>query len=347
MNNFRCDNKTSAYDKSESPRRLVTVLMPAYNEGPTLPLLLAQLTALADAGPEESGITASYDWEFLVVDDGSTDNTLAVLAEERQRDDRVHYVSLSRNFGKENALTAGLDYARGDCVVIMDADMQHPMSVISEMLRKWEEGYDDVYGQRLSRGKESPLRRTLTKIYYRLLRQTTSLDVLPDVGDFRLLDRRCVDALRTIREVHRCSKGLCSWIGFRKAAVNFHTADRREGSSHFTMRKLLRCALEGITGFTTAPLKFATILGLIVSAAAFIYIIVILSKTLIWGEEVQGFPTLMCVILFLGGCQLLALGIIGEYMARIFNETKSRPLYIADSYDGLRISQTDRLSSSK
>lgn len=315
----------------------VTILVPAYNEAATLPLLLSELQRMADVLTPAAALRCRYSFEFLIVNDGSRDHTLRVLEEMREKEPRLHYLSLSRNFGKENAIMAGLDFAKGDCVVLMDADMQHPADTVPEMIRRWEEGYDDVYGQRLRRPRKSFMRRRFSKLYYRLLQKTTRIDVLPNVGDFRLLDRRCVDALLAMTETQRNTKGLLCWIGYRKAGVDYMENDRAAGKSNYGYRGLFALALEGITGFTTAPLRFATILGLVVSLVAFIYILFILLKTLVWGEAVQGYPTLMCVILFLGGCQLLAIGIIGEYVGRIFNESKRRPVYIADSYDGVKI----------
>lgn len=309
--------------------------MPAYNEAGSLPHLLADFATLAEK-------EVSYDWEFLVINDGSKDNSRAVLTELRTKDSRLHFINLSRNFGKESAILAGFDFAKGDCVVLMDADMQHPVDAVSEMLRQWEEGYDDVYGKRITRGKESLIRKKLSLAYYRLLQKSTNIDILTNVGDFRLLDRRCVDMMRSMRETQRNTKSLLCWIGYNKTGVDFHTNDRSDGKSKYRFGALVNLALDGITSFTTAPLRLATLLGLVTSFAAFLYIAVILCKTLIWGESVQGFPTLMCVILFLGGCQLLAIGIIGEYIGRIFNESKNRPPYIVESYDNNRItSRTD------
>lgn len=315
----------------------VSVLVPAYNEASSLPLLLEALNQVTEHIVDAKELKREYEWEFLIINDGSRDNTLDVLESLRQQDSRLHYINLSRNFGKENALMAGFDYATGDCVIIMDADLQHPVSAIPEMLQKWEEGFDDVYGKRLTRGKESFLRKRLSLAYYSLLQKSTRIDILPNVGDFRLLDRSCIDTLRSLRETQRNTKGLLSWIGFKKTGVDFETQNRVAGTSSFNLRSLMRLAIEGITGFTTAPLRFATILGLLVSFIAFIYIIVILCKTIFCGEIVQGYPTLMCVILFLGGCQLLAIGIIGEYIGRIFNESKHRPIYIAENYDGKKL----------
>lgn len=317
--------------------RRLTVIVPAYNEARSLPSLVSELDRMASRLLPEASLRYGYEVDYLVVDDGSSDNTSEVLRGLRDSYPELHYLTLTRNFGKENALMAGFDYAGGDCVLMMDADGQHPVEAVPQMLRQWEDGYDDVYGRRLSRSKESFLRRRFTMAYYRLLQKSTRIDMLPNVGDFRLLDRRCVDAMRDLRETQRNTKGLLCWIGYRKTGVDFTPLQRGYGSSRFTMRRLFSLALEGITGFTTAPLKFATIMGMVVSLIAFIYILFILCKTLIWGEPVQGYPTLMCVILFLGGCQLLAIGIIGEYIGRIFSESKRRPVYIADSLDGRKI----------
>lgn len=312
-------------------RKKVTVLVPAYNEAGQLPTLHAELRRMVAA----SGV--AYGWEFLVVDDGSTDDTQAVLRQLRAEDPRLRYVTLSRNFGKENALMAGFDYATGDCVVMMDSDLQHPVDVIPAMLREWEAGYDDVYGRRLSRGREPFVRRRLTMAYYRLLQSSTRIDVLAEMGDFRLLDRRCVDAMRALRENSRYTKGLLGWIGYRKKGVDYTPDERYGGKSRFSYRKLVNLAAEGICGFSTSPLRATTLLGLAVALGAFVYILFVLCKTLIWGESVQGYPTLMCVILFLGGCQLTAIGIIGEYIGRIYNETKRRPPYIADNVNGEKV----------
>lgn len=324
---------TDELHSPRSARRKITVLSPVYNEEASLRRLYDAVSGMFDApgGPGER-----YDLELLLVDDGSCDRSAEVMKALREADPRVCTLSLSRNFGKEAALLAGFDYASGDAVVIMDADLQHPVEAVPRMIAEWEAGYDDVYGRRLSRGKESWLRRRLSRAYYSMLQKSSRIDVLPDVGDFRLLDRRCVDALRQLRETQRYTKGLYCWVGYRKKDVPFETADRSEGKSSFSLGGLVNLAVDGITGFTTAPLRFATILGLVVSILSFVYLAVILTKTILWGEPVRGFPTIICAVLFLGGCQLIALGIIGEYIGRIFNETKSRPVYIAESYNGVR-----------
>lgn len=271
---------------------------------------------------------AGYRWEVLFVDDGSKDRTLSVLEQMHSDDSRFSFVSLSRNFGKEAALLAGFDYADSDALIIMDADLQHPPSVIPQMLAAWEEGYDDVYGKRLSRGHESWLRRRLSLWYYRLLQRMAHVEILPNVGDFRLLDRRCVEELRRLREQERYTKGMYCWIGFRKKEIPFNTNDRVAGKSTWSYRQLIGLAIEGIMSFTTAPLRVSAILGLIVSVVAFIYMCVVLAKTLLWGEPVAGYPTIIVLILFLGGVQLISLGIIGEYLGKTFNEVKNRPVYV-------------------
>lgn len=271
---------------------------------------------------------AGYRWEVLFVDDGSKDRTLSVLEQMHSDDSRFSFVSLSRNFGKEAALLAGFDYADSDALIIMDADLQHPPLVIPQMLAAWEEGYDDVYGKRLSRGHESWLRRRLSLWYYRLLQRMAHVEILPNVGDFRLLDRRCVEELRRLREQERYTKGMYCWIGFKKKEIPFKTNDRVAGKSTWSYRQLIGLAIEGIMSFTTAPLRVSAILGILISFAAFIYMCVVLAKTLLWGEPVAGYPTIIVLILFLGGVQLISLGIIGEYLGKTFNEVKNRPVYI-------------------
>jgi len=271
-----------------------------------------------------------YQWEVLFINDGSRDRTLSLLEHLHQQDKRFCYVSLSRNFGKEAALLAGFDHARGDAVIIMDADLQHPPQVIPQMLAAWEEGYDDVYGKRLSRGRESWLRRKLSMSYYRLLQRMAHVDILPNVGDFRLLDRRCIEVLKQLRETERYTKGLYCWIGFHKKEVPFETQDRVAGKSTWSYRQLTGLAIDGIMSFTTAPLRISAFLGIVVSIAAFIYMCVVLVKTLFWGEPVAGYPTIVVLVLFLGGVQLISLGIVGEYLGKTFMEVKNRPVYVVD-----------------
>ena len=231
-------------------------------------------------------------------------------------------------------MLAGFDHAHGSCAVVMDAELQHPPKVITEMLEQWEQGFEDVYARRRTRGKEGWLRRRLTMLFYKILARSSRYEVLQNVGDFRLLDRKCINALKELRETERYTKGLYSWIGFRKKELLFEQQDRVAGSSSWNMMGLFNLAIDGITSFTTFPLRLATILGFLVSVAAFVFLMYVLISTLIWGDPVQGYPTLMVVMLFLGGVELLALGIIGEYLGHIYHESKHRPTYIAREYNG-------------
>lgn len=300
--------------------KTVTILIPCFNEEPSLPLLYKELVAL--------GSDTRFSWEFLFINDGSKDNTILFLKELANKDNRVRYISLSRNFGKENALLAGFDFATGDCMVIMDADLQHPPKLIPRMLQLWEEGYEDVYARRKDRGTDSWLRRKLSNTYYRMLQKVSNVDILQNVGDFRLLDRKCIDALKQLRETERYTKGMYCWIGFKKTELEFEVAERVAGQSSFSYRKLVKLAINGFTSYTTAPLKLSVYIGIIVSLLSFVLMLVFLIKALLYGDPVQGFPTLITVILFLGGVQLLSLGIIGEYLGKVFNETKHRPVYL-------------------
>lgn len=306
----------------------VSIIIPCFNEESNLMSLYQNLVSLINEHSE-------YLWQILLIDDGSRDNTFGILQQIRKKDDRFCYIRLSRNFGKENAMLAGFDYVKGDCCIIMDADLQHPINTIPEMLAIWEQGYDDVYAKRKNRGKESWLRKKLSLTYYKILQKIANVDILPNVGDFRLLDRKCINALKELRETQRYTKGLYCWIGFNKKKVEFEQGDRIKGKSSFNYHKLFNLAIEGITSYSTAPLRLSTILGIIVSCSAFLYMIYIFIKTIILGDPVQGFPTLVIIILFLGGVQLLSLGIIGEYLGRIFLETKHRPIYLINEKEGV------------
>lgn len=304
----------------------VSILIPCYNEEKSLPLLYDELKKLMDNGKE-------YAWEVLFVNDGSHDKTLDFIKQKRVVDKRINYLNLSRNFGKENAMLAGFDYVTGDCMVIMDADLQDPPSLIPEMLQYWEQGYQDVYAKRESRGKESWLRKRFSLAFYWILDKSTRFDVLRNVGDFRLLDRRCINALRQLRESDRYTKGMFCWIGYKKKEIDFDRGDRIAGESNWNFISLFNLAIEGICSFTTIPLRFATIVGILIAFIAFCFLIFYVSKTLLWGEQVRGFTTLISVMLFLGGVQLMAIGVLGEYVGRIFNESKKRPPYWVSEYN--------------
>ena len=307
-------------------KKLVTILVPAYNEKDVLNMLYERLANIMDSN-------VKYNFEILFINDGSKDNTLDIIKNLREKDKRVCYVNLSRNYGKETAMMAGFDYCKGDCVIILDADLQDPPELIPEMLKYWEEGYDDVYAKRRSRKGESFLKKFTSKMYYKMLQSVTNIEIQKDTGDFRLLDRRCIEALKQLRESQRYTKGLFSWIGYKKKEILFDRDPRAAGKTKWNYRKLVGLSIDGLTSFTTAPLRMSAILGIIISLVGFLYMMVIIIKTLVYGIDVPGYSSTMVVILFLGGIQLIFLGIIGEYLGRAFYETKDRPLYFIDCYN--------------
>ncbi len=284
-------------------KKLITILVPAYNEHESLPILYDRLVKLMNEQP-------NYDFEVLFVNDGSKDNTLELIKFLRKKDTRINYVNLSRNYGKETAMAAGFDYVRGDALVIMDADLQDPPELIPEMLKFWEEGYDDVSAKRQSRKGESPLKKLTSWGFYRVLQSMTSIEIQKDTGDFRLLDRRCVEAIKELRESQRYTKGLYSWIGYNKKEILYDRDPRVAGKTKWNYGRLINLSIDGITSFTTSPLRWAAILGIIVSCAGFLYMLAIILKTLIYGVDVSGYASMMVVILFLGGIQLIFLGLI-------------------------------------
>lgn len=314
----------------------ITILLPAYNEESSFTLLRKCMNEVLASNP-------NYEWEFLLVNDGSTDNTLQQMIRLHEEDFHFSYLDLSRNYGKEIAMMAGFDYVDSDATIIMDADMQHPIDVIPEMIKYWEEGYDDVYAQRES-SKEGWIKRKTSQWYYKLLQSLTRVPIQKNTGDFRLLDKSCIKALRMMREAERNTKGMYSWIGFRKKGIYYKQLERQEGETKWSFLSLVNLAINGIMSYTIAPLRFASFAGIIISFIAFIYLIYIIVVTNIFGEPVQGYPTIMVTILFLGGVQLLSLGIIGEYLGRVFNEVKGRPGYFINSYNGKRdsINGTDK-----
>ncbi len=303
----------------------ITVLIPAYNEEEVLDPLYARLDALANENKK-------YEWEFLFVNDGSRDKTLEMIKSYAEKDSRVSFVNLARNFGKEKGMIAGFDHATGDALVVVDADLQDPPELIPEMITYWEQGFDDVYARRRSRAGETWFKKKTSKWFYDVLQHSTNVPIQRDSGDFRLINRRCIDALRSLRESERNAKGMFSWIGYKKKEILYDRDPRLAGVTKWNYSKLINLAVDGITSFTIAPLRFSTIMGMLVSFVAFLYIVWIIIKTLLWGNDLAGYPSMMAVILFLGGIQLLSLGIIGEYIGRIFNETKGRPLYLVDEY---------------
>ena len=298
----------------------LSIVVPAYNEQEVLPEFHRRLCGVL-GGIEDSS-------EIIYVNDGSHDNTLAVLQELRRNDPRVSIVDLSRNFGKEIALTAGLDHARGLATVVIDADLQDPPELIPELVKQWSAGYDVVYAKRTERSGETWVKKLTAKLFYRLIKRVGEVAIPEDSGDFRLLSRRALDALKQLREQHRFMKGLFAWIGYPQQAVLYRRDARFAGITKWNYWKLWTLALEGITSFTTAPLKIATYVGVLAALLAFVFALFIVYKTLVYGDPVRGYPSLTVIVLFLGGIQLVALGVIGEYLGRMFTETKHRPLYL-------------------
>jgi len=307
----------------------ISIIIPSYNEEEALPFLYDRLNKLLDG-------LKNYEWELLFVNDGSKDETLHIIKDFREKDDRISYINFSRNFGKEVAMIAGLDYATGDCVIFIDADLQDPPELIPELIKYWEQGYDDVYARRNSRKGETLLKKVTSKMYYRILQSLTRVEIQKDTGDFRLLDRRCVNALKKLRESQRCSKSMFSWIGYKKKEVLYDRDPRVAGKTKWNYRKLIDLAIDGITSFTTSPLRISTYLSIPTFIILFIYFIYVIIKSIITTTSINILQIIILLILFFSGIQILLFGIIGEYLGRIFNETKNRPLYFIDEYNGIK-----------
>lgn len=304
----------------------ITIIIPAYNEQESLPFLYERLEKLINS-------IENYEFEILFVNDGSRDETMNLIKKYRKEDKRISYVDFSRNFGKETAMIAGLDYAKGDAVIFMDADLQDPPELIPQMIKYWEEGYDDVYAQRKSRKGETWLKKFTSKMYYRVLQALTPVEIQKDTGDFRLLDRRCVNALKKLRETDRNSKSMFSWIGYKKKAVMYNRDERIAGKTKWNYRKLVNLAIDGITSFTTSPLRIATYLAIPTFLTLVIYFIYVIIKCIRFNIAIQAFQATILLILFFSGLQILLFGIIGEYLGRIFNTSKNRPLYLVNEYN--------------
>ena len=305
----------------------ISVIIPAYNEEESLPILYDRMEQLIQTMP-------NYEFEILFVNDGSKDRTIELIKEMRKKDNRICYVDFSRNFGKEIAMIAGLDYATGDCAIFMDADLQDPPELIPELVKYWEEGYDDVYAKRKSREGETWLKKFTSKMYYRVLQHFTKIEIQKDTGDFRLLDRRCINALKKLRESQRCTKRMYSWIGYKKKAVLYDRDSRVAGKTKWNYIKLVDLAIDGITSFTTSPLRLATFIAIPTFIVLFIYFIYFISKCFVINYVIQAYQAIILLILFFSGIQILLFGIIGEYLGIIFNETKNRPLYLVNEYNG-------------
>ena len=305
----------------------ITIIIPAYNEAESLPLLYERLEELMQNMND-------YEFEILFVNDGSKDKTLEEIKQMREKDNRICYVDFSRNFGKEVAMIAGLDYATGDCAIFLDADLQDPPELIPELVKYWEEGYDDVYAKRRTRKGETWLKKFTSKMYYRILQHLTNVEIQEDTGDFRLLDRRCVNALKKMRESQRNTKSMYSWIGYKKKEVLYDRDPRVAGKTKWSYAKLIDLAIDGITSFTTSPLRLSTFLAIPTFFVLLIYFIYVIAKTFVVHEAIQAYQAIILLILFFSGVQILLFGIVGEYLGRIFNETKNRPLYLVNEYNG-------------
>ncbi|OFX05565.1 MAG: glycosyl transferase family 2 [Alphaproteobacteria bacterium RIFCSPHIGHO2_12_FULL_63_12] len=307
--------------RAESRPRLLSIVCPAYNEDANL----GHFATAIDAAMRVLG----QPYEIVFVNDGSTDASLAVMSRLRDTHGRVAIVDLSRNFGKEIATTAGLDQAQGDAIVVMDADLQDPPEVIGLMIDGWREGYDVVYARRRERRGDGPVKRMTAALFYKIIHRIGDVEIPENVGDFRLMSRKAVDAVCSLREHHRFMKGIFAWVGFPSKAVLYDRAPRVAGSTKWNYWRLWNLSIEGITSSTLAPLKISTYFGFATALVAFLAGAFFIFKTLFFGDAVPGFPTLVVVVLFLGGIQLMVLGVIGEYLGRVFNETKARPLYFA------------------
>ncbi len=309
-----------ASETSQQTAPVLSLVVPMFNEAGNVDSLFARLTRVLE------GLHVTY--EIVCVDDGSRDDTVARVVEHHRRDPRIKVVELSRNFGKELALTAGLQHTIGQAVVMIDADLQHPPELIGDMLDKWREGFEMVIAVRNGRDEESPFKRGAAKAFYGLFAQVSEVQLPRGAGDFRLLDRKVVDVLNAMPEHTRFMKGLYAWVGFRQIAIPYDVAPRAAGETKFNAFRLWRLAIDGITSFTSVPLKVWTFIGMLVAAFALLYGLLFVVKTLILGIDVPGYPSLIVAITFFSGVQLISLGVIGEYLGRVFSEVKQRPLYV-------------------
>ena len=305
----------------------IDIIIPAYNEEESLPFLFERLEKIMQEN-------ANYEFEILFVNDGSKDKTLELIKKQREKDNRISYVDFSRNFGKETAMIAGLDYATGDAAIFMDADLQDPPELIPELIKYWEQGYDDVYARRRTREGETFFKKFTSKMYYRVLQKMTKVEIQLDTGDFRLLDRRCINALKKLRESQRNTKSMFSWIGYNKKEVLYDREPRVAGKTKWNYKKLVDLAIDGITSFTTSPLRLSTFIAIPTFIVLAVYFIYVIAKCFVVHEAIQAYQAIILLILFFSGIQILLFGIVGEYLGRIFNETKNRPLYFVDEYNG-------------
>ncbi|MBE6956655.1 MAG: glycosyltransferase family 2 protein [Ruminococcaceae bacterium] len=300
----------------------ISIIVPCYNEEEVLPLFYAEVNRVA-------GLMGEYDFEFLFVDDGSRDKTMEVIRDLAARDGRVKYVSFSRNFGKEAAMYAGFTYAGGDYVAVMDADLQDPPALLPEMMAAIrEEGYDSVATRRVTRKGEPPIRSFFARCFYKLMRRISKTDMVDGARDYRLMTRQFVNSLLELGEYNRFSKGLYGWVGYKTKWLEYENVERAAGETKWSFWKLLLYSIEGIVAFSAAPLAIAAVTGIVCCLLAFLFIVVVVVRTLVFGDPVAGWPSLVCVILFVGGLQLFCMGILGEYLAKTYLEVKGRPIFL-------------------
>lgn len=305
----------------------ISIVAPAYNEEENVLPFYEKMKAVLD--------DITKDWEIVCVNDGSKDKTLELLTRLHLDDNRLKIINLSRNFGKEAALTAGLDHASGDAIIPIDIDLQDPPEMIPDMIQLWQQGYEVVYATRTEREGETFLKKSTAAYFYRFINRLSNIDIPKNTGDFRLMDRKVLDALKELRETHRFMKGLFSWVGFKQTSLPYVRKERYAGTTKWNYFKLIELAIEGITSFSIKPLQVATMLGLLVSFFAFCYGVVIIGKTMVFGADLPGYPSIMVTMLFLGGVQLITIGVIGEYIGRIYHEVKQRPIYLVAEKYGL------------
>ena len=305
-------------------KKKLTMVVPAYNEEEALPIFYAEASRVEKELP-------GVEIEYLFIDDGSSDGTLEVLRDLHKKDARVRYVSFSRNFGKEAAIYAGLQNATGDYVAILDADLQDPPSLLPEMLQAIEkEGYDCVGSRRVTRKGEPPIRSFFARMFYRIMNKISSADIVDGARDFQLMNRKVVNAILSMGEYNRFSKGIFGWVGFRKKWLEYENIERSAGETKWSFWKLFLYALDGIVAFSTAPLVMASVMGMVFCLVAFVAIIFIIVRTVLFGDPTSGWPSMVCIIIFIAGIQLLCMGILGQYMAKTYLETKKRPLYLVE-----------------
>lgn len=301
---------------------LITLIIPCYNEEESLPLLYPELVKVSQEMPEQA-------FEFLFVNDGSRDKTLVLLKELAQNDDRVKYISFSRNFGKEAAMYAGLENAKGDYVAFMDADMQDPPSLLPQMYKAvTEEGYDSAATRRVTRKGEPPIRSFFARMFYKIMNKISDTDIVDGARDFRLMNRKFVDALLQMKEYNRFSKGLFGWVGYKTKWIEFENVERIAGETKWSFWSLFKYSIEGILAFTTAPLVLASVIGIVLCLIAFVFIVFIIVRKICFNNSVDGWASMVCLISFLGGLQLFAIGVVGQYLAKMYLEVKNRPIYL-------------------